>query len=208
MNYLSLDDLRRVHSQVQKLYRSHPGIQKEGLLRSIVDRPKHIFFGKEIFPTVYSKGAAIMESLIRWHVFNDGNKRTGILASKLFLQYNRIDVLYPLHITRLSVDVAKSEEEADEIIKKVADYLECYSIDLNNLEKSEKNLKIMSEENSNIITSMMKEPDLFLRNLDNWLAFDIYPEYKENMDTIVSYIYRNEIAIKFYQYLINLRKNN
>lgn len=47
-----------------------------------------MFDGKELYPDVFLKEAALLDSLINNHPFVDGNKRTGITAAALFLQAN------------------------------------------------------------------------------------------------------------------------
>lgn len=47
-----------------------------------------MFDGKELYPDVFLKAAALLDSLINNHPFVDGNKRTGITAAALFLQAN------------------------------------------------------------------------------------------------------------------------
>jgi death-on-curing protein len=57
-------------------------------LESAVARPKATFDGKELYPDLLMKAAALMDSLINNHPFVDGNKRTGITAAGLFLRIN------------------------------------------------------------------------------------------------------------------------
>jgi death-on-curing protein len=59
-----------------------------GLLESAVARPKATFDGKELYPDLFTKAAALMNSLINNHPFVDGNKRTGVTAAGLFLRIN------------------------------------------------------------------------------------------------------------------------
>jgi death-on-curing protein len=42
----------------------------------------------DLHPDLFSKAAALMDSLIHNHPFIDGNKRTGITAAALFLRQN------------------------------------------------------------------------------------------------------------------------
>ena len=45
-------------------------------------------FNEEIYPSVSDKAAVYMYHLITGHVFQDGNKRTGLEAALLFLKIN------------------------------------------------------------------------------------------------------------------------
>ena len=59
-----------------------------GLLASAVARPMAAFAGEELYPDLFAKAAALMQSLVLNHPFLDGNKRTGIIAAALLLLRN------------------------------------------------------------------------------------------------------------------------
>lgn len=63
-------------------YRDH------GMVASAVARPFQTAFGVELFPTVPEKAAALFHSLIANHPFDNGNKRTAVIALDLFLTAN------------------------------------------------------------------------------------------------------------------------
>jgi len=59
-----------------------------GLLDSACHRPKASFFGRDAYPTVPAKAAALMHSLACNHALVDGNKRLALLATAVFLRIN------------------------------------------------------------------------------------------------------------------------
>ena len=59
-----------------------------GLLESAIARPQAVFDNKELYPTIFHKAAAMAESLIKNHPCLDGNKRTAITSTALFLLIN------------------------------------------------------------------------------------------------------------------------
>ena len=64
-----------------------PGIRDAGLLTSALARAEHLAaYGS---PTVYDCAAAYGYGICRNHPFIDGNKRTGLVASAVFLMLNR-----------------------------------------------------------------------------------------------------------------------
>lgn len=65
-----------------------PGVRDIGMLASAVARPQAAFEGRDLYPDLFSKAAALMSSLILNHPFVDGNKRAGVTAAALFLQLN------------------------------------------------------------------------------------------------------------------------
>jgi death-on-curing protein len=64
------------------------GLRDLALLESAVSRPRATFRSQDLYPDLFAKAAALMDSLIRNHPFVDGNKRTAITAAALFLVQN------------------------------------------------------------------------------------------------------------------------
>jgi death-on-curing protein len=58
------------------------------LLESAVARPRATFGSKDLYPDLWEKAAALMESLVQNHPFVDGNKRTGLVATGIMLERN------------------------------------------------------------------------------------------------------------------------
>jgi death-on-curing protein len=77
-----------VHARLIELTGGSHGVRNVGLLASAVARPQATFEGQELYPDLFTKAAALMESLILNHPFVDGNKRTGIAAAGLLLRLN------------------------------------------------------------------------------------------------------------------------
>jgi death-on-curing protein len=75
-----LEDILKVHKASIEDFGGAHGIRDEGLLSSALARPFQTFAGKDLYPSILEKAAALGESLIINHPFVDGNKRTGILA--------------------------------------------------------------------------------------------------------------------------------
>lgn len=78
------------------------GYRDHGMVASAVTRPFQTAFSQELFPTVYDKAAALFHSLIATHPFDNGNKRTAVIALDLFLTANGLflylanDLMYEL----------------------------------------------------------------------------------------------------------------
>jgi death-on-curing protein len=86
--YLSAEQVLFIHSRLIDRTGGSHGVRDIGLLQSAVERPKATFKGKDLYKDVFHKAAALMESLTNNHPFIDGNKRTSITSSSLFLQFN------------------------------------------------------------------------------------------------------------------------
>lgn len=88
MRYLTLEEVLYLHHEAIRRFGGHPGIADLGLVQSAVRRPQLTFDGKDLYPSVSAKAAALVESLVQNHGFVDGNKRVGAYALGLFLAMN------------------------------------------------------------------------------------------------------------------------
>jgi death-on-curing protein len=88
VNYLSLEEILRLHFQVIEDFGGSHGIRDESRLESVVQSPKQIIFGADQYPTIYDKTAVYIRNIIGDHPFSDGNKRTGITTAGVFLLRN------------------------------------------------------------------------------------------------------------------------
>lgn len=59
-----------------------------GLLDAAMGRPRSTVFGKDAYPTLALKAAALLHSLAKSHPLVDGNKRLAWLATTVFLELN------------------------------------------------------------------------------------------------------------------------
>ena len=92
MNYLNIHQVLAIYGEVMKETGGMKGIRDTGLLESAVARPQSGFGEEEFYPDIFSKTAALGHSIIRNHPFVDGNKRTGYMAMRLFLNINGYDL--------------------------------------------------------------------------------------------------------------------
>jgi len=60
----------------------------EDSLHYVLESVSGEMFGAPLYPTIADKAAVYMFSIISNHVFQDGNKRTGLEAALLFLKLN------------------------------------------------------------------------------------------------------------------------
>lgn len=65
-----------------------PDIRDAGLLESALARPRASAFGRDAYPRIHAKAAALLQSLARNHGFVDGNKRLALAATLAFYGVN------------------------------------------------------------------------------------------------------------------------
>lgn len=87
-------------------------------------------FGEKIYQDIFHQAAAYMFFTIKNHVFQDGNKRTGLAAAITFLCWNDI-VIAPFDENKVFdfvVSIAAGENDSDEIIGKIANWFKEISL--------------------------------------------------------------------------------
>ena len=67
-------------------------VRDYGLLGSALARPRTTVFGVDAYPTIESKAAALVESVVQHHVMFDGNKRAAWYLLVAFLLINEIEI--------------------------------------------------------------------------------------------------------------------
>lgn len=83
------------------------GILQEERIHAAAGRPRAgMADGREFYPTVPLKAAALIHSLIKGHAFVDANKRTGILSGWVFLSLNgTVSALDQDQLYELALDI-------------------------------------------------------------------------------------------------------
>ncbi len=115
MKYLTAEQVLFVHSRIIDETGGAHGVRDIGLLQSAVSRPQATFGGDDLYPDMISKAAALMESLARNHPFLDGNKRTAITATGVFLAKNGLRLVASQEeLERFALNMAVKKNTSDE----------------------------------------------------------------------------------------------
>ena len=85
MIYLTLPELLHVAGRVLG---SEVAVRDYGLLEAALARPQATAFGKDAYPSLDAKAAALLHSLARNHALIDGNKRLALAATIAFYGLN------------------------------------------------------------------------------------------------------------------------
>lgn len=101
MNYLTVNDIIHLNEDAQSLFEEEgiygvAGLKDRGILETAVNNigKNSVIFGEDQFPTISQKAAHLWFKLARYQAFNNGNKRTGLLAALNFLENNNYHVQY------------------------------------------------------------------------------------------------------------------
>jgi death-on-curing protein len=97
--YITLDEVYTIHERMIKIGGGRAMVRDFTLLHSAVERPKVMFGGNDLYPTLWLKAAALLQSLVMNHPFTDGNKRTGFFSTMFFIRRNG----YGMEVTRKDI---------------------------------------------------------------------------------------------------------
>jgi death-on-curing protein len=83
--YLDLEDLITLAAG---LLGDPPPVRDMGLLEAAASRPRASAFGEDAYPDIWTKAAALLQSIAKSHPLVDGNKRLSWMATAVFLDLN------------------------------------------------------------------------------------------------------------------------
>ena len=114
VEFLDTDDLIEL---ARRLLGDPPPVRDVGLLTAAAARPQASAFGSDAYPDIWTKAAALLQSVVNNHALADGNKRLGWLATAVFLELNGASLTAaPNHdVYELVMRVAAEEVAVEEI---------------------------------------------------------------------------------------------
>lgn len=116
MKYLTPEQVLFLHARLVDETGGSHGVRDLNMLLLAVSGPQASFNGQDLYPDLFHKAAALLDSLINNHPFVDGNKRTGIASAALFVQANgyRLNVSN-LELEKFTLDVAQALRSIEDI---------------------------------------------------------------------------------------------
>ena len=124
MERLSPKDVLVLHAMVIDATGGSHGVRDPHLLASLVEKPFAAFGGTDLYLTPHHKAAVLFEALVNYHVFVDGNKRTGLAATARFLAINGLGLTAT---NEDAVDMALRIATKDADIPAITEWLEAHS---------------------------------------------------------------------------------
>lgn len=100
------------------------GIREKNLLMSIPNAIYQTAFGQDVYPTTIDKSAYLWESLSKFHCFYNGNKRTALLVTVVFLAIEGYEFIVDNNLYNISLLIASGELDREQI----HEYLVSHSI--------------------------------------------------------------------------------
>ena len=122
--HLSVDIVREIHAEALRQFGGLDGVRDENLLASAVLTPQSSFGGKSPYTDIVDVAAAYLFYICRNHPFIDGNKRTAMMASIIFLRLNGIEPRPDSERwEKLMLDVAASRVDRDQTTVRLRTFL-------------------------------------------------------------------------------------
>jgi death-on-curing protein len=118
--WLATTAVLQFHERQLAQHGGRPGLRDAGLLESALMRPVNAWhYGEERVPTL---AALYAHGTVRNHPFVDGNKRTGFMASIVFLEFNgwRFGAS-EAEVVRMTLALAAGDVEAEGFAAWLAD---------------------------------------------------------------------------------------
>jgi len=124
MDYPTLDDILAIHFRIVQETGGSPGVRDLNLLSSAIARPQTAFGGKDLYPDIFLKAAALAHSLLLNHPFFDGNKRTALIAMEYFLYLNNSEIKAS---QKEKIDFALWIENKKPSLEQISDWIKNHS---------------------------------------------------------------------------------
>ncbi len=116
IRFLTFEEIQVLHDQQIDKYGGSHGVRDFGLLQSAAMTPLSTFGGKYLYQDIFAMAGVYAYGIIKNHPFIDGNKRTGIASSLVFLRDNKIKLLFKKgELFSLGIAIATSQVSREEI---------------------------------------------------------------------------------------------
>jgi death-on-curing protein len=189
---LTIQNIIRLHSKIENTYQFkyfERGIRDKGLLQLIAERPYFKPYGYDPFPDIYFKCASLIEGIAKEHPFINGNKRTALLTASIFMESNGYDIVLPLQSVKYSVIIANDKENKIGV-DRIARWIRLLS-STNKSDYYAKQDRFLIEP-AKMITNLYASDrgDLADSMLEDWFAYDNYPEYRREKDKTIGFLFK------------------
>lgn len=127
--FLSTDEIVTIHDELIVRYGGSFGIRDHGLLESAIHQAQASFNGEYLHTTICEMAASYMFHIIQNHPFVDGNKRTGVMSTIVFLKINGHELKNVQNIgnKNLLYELAIKTATSKTTIKTISRFLKKYS---------------------------------------------------------------------------------
>jgi death-on-curing protein len=110
----TIDDLvqlnrRLINEYGGGFYSGTENFLNRGTLEHALAQIQYSLFGIDAYPTIFEKAALLAWRIIAGHVFNDGNKRTGMATALVFLRANGYSLMVSSETVKVALQIATQQ---------------------------------------------------------------------------------------------------
>jgi len=117
MEYLEKEDVVLINQMTIQRHGGHSippaNFLKESALYYLLEAVQSEMFGVPLYPEIYDKAGLYMFNIISNHIFQDGNKRTGLASALLFLRLNEFHLQNELITVRINNKTIPSKSQSN-----------------------------------------------------------------------------------------------
>lgn len=116
-NFLTVEEVTRLNAETIQHHGGSFGIRDQVYLESAVLMPQQRMYNQYLHPTIEAMSGAYLFHICQNHPFQDGNKRTALLACETFLRMNGKELSLPQEKrVEMMLQVASGQMKKDELI--------------------------------------------------------------------------------------------
>lgn len=126
MRYLTVKDIVKINTKLITTVSSGEliGIKDAAALDMAVNQPQQEVFGEALYPTIHDKAAILAINLAKRHPFQNGNKRTALVAMLTFFMMNGYTTKFTQEeAVQFILNITTSQQAFDEMKEAVANDL-------------------------------------------------------------------------------------
>lgn len=126
MRYLTVKDIVKINTKLIATVSSGEliGIKDAAALDMAVNQPQQEVFGEALYPTIHDKAAILAINLAKRHPFQNGNKRTALVAMLTFFMMNGYTTKFTQEeAVQFILNITTSQQAFDEMKEAVANDL-------------------------------------------------------------------------------------
>lgn len=112
------------------------GIRDKNSIQLISQSLNQEVFGVELYPTIFDKAAYLWYALSNYHCFYNGNKRTALVTTYVYLKINGYYLKIDNNFYDISLNIVESQIEKKQIKEIIQQHtIECHQITSKNILK-------------------------------------------------------------------------
>lgn len=154
---MEYNDILKINLWCQKVVENNitdTYLRDKNLLLSIPNNINQSFNGEELYKTIFDKSAYLWYALSKYHCFLDGNKRTALIVTLIYLILNGYNFKsYDNNLYNMCINIASTKLNINEISNYILENTVKFDLYINN---NINNILNMLKEDENLILILEK----------------------------------------------------